>query len=717
MVYQDSSRPLRLQTPLGKDAIQLIRFSGVEEISQIFQFDLDLISKQTAINPVDIIGKNITFSIAVDADNQRYFNGFVQRFIGGDQDPEGARSYSARVVPWLWFLTQRSDCRIFQNMTVVQVIEEVFQNLGFNDFETSQLEGEHPEREYWVQYRESDFNFVSRLMEEEGIFYFFRHEEGKHTLVLADSRAGYDQCTEYEVDCPLHQQTREGDKPHIHHWQHHYEYRSGGWEHTDYNFTTPGLDFRSGENTLMKFETVEQYQRYEYPGKFADKGFGKSLSRLRMEEIESDHDVVAGGSGCRTFSAGHRFQVGKHRTEAEKEKEYVLRRVLHTAGGGSYQVGGTGDEFEYSNSFECFPSQQTFRPARNTAKPVIYGCQTAVVTGPAGEEIYVDEYGRVKVQFHWDRLGRKDENTTLWIRCKQSIAGNQWGFMAIPRIGQEVVVEFLEGDPDRPLITGCVYNAAQMPHYKLPDEKAKTYIKTNSTKGGDGHNELMFDDLADNERIYIHAQKNMDVRVLNDSKELVLNDRHLIVGQQANGQKSGNQIELVYGNKHQSVKGSQDSVVEGNVKLHIGGDSSGGDWDITVDGDQKAKVGGDANLDVSGDHAQKVGGKVSTSAGGAYHLKAGSELALDAGQEVHIKAGMKLIIEAGAQLSLKAAGSFIDIGPAGVAIQGTMVNINSGGSAGSGGGCSPSDPAEPTAASPDQPAEAHTSTTGMKSSS
>ncbi len=719
MAFKQSTRSINIQTPLGEDAVQLTDFVGEEELSRLFSFQLNLISTNPGIQGTDLVGKNVTFSLDYDDEGTRFFNGFVKRFSAGDEDPDGKRGYQIVVVPWLWFLTQTSDCRIFQEMTVVQVIEKVFGDLGFSDFDTSKVKGSHPKREYWVQYRETDFNFVSRLMESEGIFYYFKHEDGKHTLMMSDSTGGYLTCKEATVDYPKDELDSGSVKAHLRSWEHAFEFNSGAWAHTDYNFKTPSTSLMSNEKTLMKFDKVSKYELYDYPGEYEKKDEGKSFSRVRMEEIEGDHDIASGTSDCKSFTPGGRFKIGKHRVKAEEGKEYVIHRIRHEAREGSYQTGNVGGR-EYFNNFECFPSATSFRPSRITPKPLVGGIQTAVVTGPPGEEIYPDEYGRVKVQFHWDREGKKDQNTTLWIRCKQSIAGNKFGFMAIPRIGQEVVVEFLEGDPDRPLITGCVYNAEQMPHYKLPDEKTKTYIKTNSTKGGEGHNELMFEDKAKEERVYIHAQKNMDVRVLNDSKERIFGNRHQIIGWEKDGKKGGDQREMVYEDKHLNIKRHQFEHIEGNLQLTIGkGEAEeGGNLDLIIEKQKSEMVEGDSQLIIKGKHSQKIDGGLSSTVGGNCHTKVGGNIAQEAGStgEIHLKAGMKIIIEAGMQLSLVGPGGFIDIGPSGVTIQGIMVNINSGGSAGSGSGCSPEAPKEPIQAAPAQPEIAHNSTSGAKSS-
>jgi type VI secretion system secreted protein VgrG len=405
--------------------------------------------------------------------------------------------------------------------------------------------------------------------------------------------------------------------------------------------------------------------------------------------------------------------------------------------------------------FTAIESKTQYRSPRVTRKPVVQGPQTAIVVGKAGEEIWTEEHGRVKVQFHWDREGKKDENSSIWMRCMQSSAGKQWGTVFIPRIGQEVVVDFLEGDPDRPLVTGLVYNDEQMPHYTLPAEKTKSYIKTNSTKGGDGFNELRFEDKKDQEQIFVHAQRNMDQRVLNDSMERVISNRHLIVGNDED-EKTGDQNEMVYQDKNLNVKRNHTEHIEGNMQLMVGnGDADDpGKLDMVVEkrmtewigeegydfhlegnrkeqidksaslaigGDQMQAVGGNKHSQVTGSHNQKVDGSNSLDVGMSHEQKVGIKHAVDAGQEIHLKAGMKVIIEAGVQISLVGPGGFVDIGPAGVTIQGIMVKINSGGAAGSGSGASPEAPADPAKpedavhATPTQPTEADDSKTGQKS--
>jgi hypothetical protein len=401
--------------------------------------------------------------------------------------------------------------------------------------------------------------------------------------------------------------------------------------------------------------------------------------------------------------------------KGEEGKSYVITGIVHWAVEPATYEGGGGVTGDYSNSFTCIPDSVTFRPARITRKPIIRGSQTAVVTGPKDEEIWPDKYGRVKVQFFWDREGKCDEKSSCWIRCMQVSAGKKWGAMFIPRIGHEVIVRYLEGDPDKPIVTGVLYNAGQMPHYHPPDEKTKSYIKTNSTLGGEGFNEIRFDDKKDKEQIFIHGQRNMDVRVLNDSFERIVGNRHQIIGAEKDGKKSGDQREMIYQDKHLNIKRHQIEHIEGNMELMVGHGKAenGGNQDVVIEKTKKELVEGNSHLHVKKARSEAVGSQ-SLSTGGLQEKVTGNH-ALEAGQEIHYKAGTVLIMEAGSQLTLKGPGGFVDIGASGIAVQGTSVLINCGGSAGSGTACKPGGAEDAVPADPKEPTVADDAKPGQKS--
>jgi type VI secretion system secreted protein VgrG len=715
---KQEKRVLTLSTPsLGDDVLLLTSFTGHEEISRLFRFQLEMTSHEPDVKALAIVGKPVTFTVELTGGEKRFFNGFVSQFVAGDEG-DGRRNYRAEVVPWLWFLTKTADCRVFQKMSLPEILEKIFTEYGFTQYKL-QLKDSHPKWEYCVQYRETDFNFVARLMEHEGIFYFFQHAAAAHTMIIADHKGAYVDCTEQEVNY-LKTEGSAQIKDHLTSWEHSYEFRTGKVTQTDYNFETPDKSLMTNTDTLVDLPDAKKYELYDYPAEYEKKDEGQQDTKVRMEEEEAGYDVVHASGRCKSFTPGGKFKVKEHRSQTEAGKSYVITAIHHRAVEvGGYETGSAGAVEDYSNTFTAIPDKVNFRPTRITPKPVIQGAQTAVVTGPKGEEIWPDKYGRVLVQFHWDREGKRHQDgkqTSCWIRCAQSSAGRGWGSMFIPRIGQEVVVTFLEGDPDQPLITGVVYNADQMPPYTLPAEKTKSYVKTNSSLGGEGFNEIRIDDLKDKEQIFIHAQKNLDTRVRNDSMERVIGNRHLIVGFEKDGKKGGDQREMVYQDKHTKVHRNQIEHIGGDMQLLIGGvDDGQGNQDIIIKANRTEQVGADQQLEVKGNRLEKIGGDQSLTIGQNLQEKVGMKHGLEAGQEIHLKAGMKVIIEAGMQLSLVGPGGFVDIGPAGVSIQGIMVKINSGGSAGSGSGAKPKEPKPPKEAKPSEPKRADKSQTGKKS--
>jgi len=647
---------MELSTPLGKDVLLPQELNGREGISQLFCFQLHLLSENKSIKYEDIIGKNVTITLKHSDGKKRYINGHVSRFVQGRADDRFTH-YEMEVVPALWFLTRTGDCRIFQNKSVPDIIKEVLQQKGVQ--QKASLTGSYQPREYCVQYRESDFTFVSRLMEQYGIFYFFEHENGKHTMVLADASTAHKACP--ELSKVRYVGTVEEGKQwedSVTGWQATQEMRTGKYSLTDYDFEAPTTNLLVGVPSTVKGSETK-YETYDYPGEYTKKDQGDKIAKVRMEEQEASHLVIRGDGFCRTFTSGFTFDLSEHYRKDANET-YVLVEVHHDASAGdSYGTGGqflrktkkrlqgeeeTETKEAYSNRFTCIPKKIPYRPARVTPLPSINGPQPALVVGPSGNEIWVDKYGRIKVQFYWDRQGKKDENSSCWIRVSQPWAGAQWGAMWIPRIGQEVLVEFFEGDPDQPIITGRVYNAQQMPPYTLPDHHTRSTFKSRSSKGGgsSNYNELRFEDLKGKEQVYLHAEKNMDVRVKEESREFVGQSRHMIVKKDLK--------ELIEGAAHQEVKM-----------------------------DQREKVGMDLSTDVKMNRYDKTG----------------MNWAHDAKMQIHIKAGMQVIIEAGAQISLKCGGSFVDLNPGMVSIKGAMVLINSGGAAGSGSGSKPEAPAKP----------------------
>ena len=652
MPYTQDDKLISIDTPLGEDVLLLTGLSGEEGISRTFSFELSLLSENHAIPFDAIIGKNVTVTINLPDGNKRYLNGTVSSFSqgrGGGEEGADTRftSYRATMVPWFWVLTRSSDSRIFQNLSVGEIVEKVFKDQGLTDYRLD-LQGNYEKKEFCVQYRETDHNFVSRLLEEEGIFYYFEHQQGKHKMVLADTPDAHKHCPgQKAVSCQLSLQAVR-DQDVITAFELTQQIGASRYSLNDFNFATPNTSLNV-EVQGMDALKIGNRQIYDYPGNFRNRSAGETMARIRMEGDEAHCIRIRGTSDCRFFASGFRFTLKEHSRADLNDKDYLLVTVTHNA------TEGYGDDAgaRYENSFECLPHSVPYRPPRLTPRPAVQGMQTAIVVGPPGEEIHTDEHGRVKVQFHWDREGKKNDNSSCWIRVSQLCAANGWGTLHIPRIGQEVVVDFLEGDPDRPIVTGQLYNGVNLPPYPLPAHKTRSTLKSNSSPDGGGFNEIRFEDRKGEEQLFIHAQRQQDNRVNGSALEWVGEDRHLIVGR--------DQYEKVSGDQH-----------------------------LTVTGDRNEKVDGTVSLTVSEDMQQKVGAK---------H-------ALDAGEEIHLRAGTRLIIESGREISLKVGGNFINIAPAGVSIVGTMILINSGGSAGSGSGASPEAPRIPKEVERANPGEA-----------
>lgn len=645
-------RPFRVKTSLGDDALLLDSFVGVERVSDPFRFVLRLLSPDPNVDMQSLLTKPAVLTFQLAGDAERHIHGNICRMKLLEVGADAMAAYEAEVVPWFWFLTLFSDCRIFQNMAVPDIVEKVFKDRGFTDFRAN-LQGTYNPREFCVQYRETDFNFVSRLLEEEGIFYYFEHTEDKHTMVLADDVSAFAACPNQPNDASVQFAPTTGgrlDNDVVFTLEAEYRVQTGTASHTDYDFTKPNASL------FATLAGTQKGEAYDYPGKYATKDDGDHYARIRLEELEVGISTVRGASNCMGFESGYKFTLTNHYRDAAN-MDYTLLMVEHRARNTSYSAGQV-DPFEYKNRFEAIPNSVPFRPARRARKPVIDGTQTAVVVGKSGEEIWTDQYGRVVVQFFWDRQGTSNENSSCWIRVAQGWAGKQWGYICIPRIGQEVIVSFLEGDPDRPIITGSVYNAVQMPPYTLPDNQTQSTWKSMSSKGGGGFNELRFEDKKGSEQIFIHGEKDMDMRIKNDRREWIGEDRHLVVV------------------RDKLEKTGRDSHLD-LTRDHI--EKIGRDHHLTISGKEAISITGSHSLAVTGDVIEQFSGNHSSQVTQNLYLKA-----------------MQVVIEGMTGLTINVGGSFVTINSGGVFISGPMVMINSGGSALSGSPGSLVSPLSPT---------------------
>jgi type VI secretion system secreted protein VgrG len=508
-----------------KDELVLEALSGIEEMSRPYEFQLRLLSTKLNIDMKDLLRKQATVTLQLAGDSQkRYFNGSFASFRQKEQVAEDLVIYEAVLVPSIWFLSLDQDCRIFQNQSVPDIVESVLKGSGISDFNMKTTKSYSP-REYCVQYRESNLNFISRLLEEEGIFYYFVHEESKHTIVFDDHSQSLEPCPyQAKAACGF---TGEALSPEdlIWNFDRVEQVHTGKVTLKDYDFEKP----RTSLETTVSGSGKDKEEVYNYPGSYVERSEGDRYARLRLEEREARQFIAEGASRCRAFRPGYNFKLQNHYRK-DTNGDYVLIFVSHEVLDTSYRS-SQHPAHQYQNSFRVIPKATPYRPPLRTVKPVVQGSQTAVVVGPSGDEIWVDKYSRVKVQFHWDRLGKKDENSSCWIRVAQTWAGKSWGWVTIPRMGQEVLVDFLEGDPDRPIITGRVYNADQMPPYTLPDNQTQSGIKSRSSKqgGSSNYNEIRLEDLKGSEMITIHAEKDMETEVEHDDSQKVQNDRTIKV--------------------------------------------------------------------------------------------------------------------------------------------------------------------------------------------
>jgi type VI secretion system secreted protein VgrG len=682
-VTQDN-RLLAVDTSLGKDVLLLQSFSGEEHLSRLFQYELVVLSERETIAPADLVGKKIGWTVSHVDKEPRHFHGILRRLTAGARDARGQRTYRLEVVPWFWFLTRTSNCRIFQAKTTPQIIETVFKEVGFSDFQLK-LRGTYSAWEYCVQYRETAFNFVSRLMEHEGIFYYFLHEAGKHTLVLADSLAVFQEVPE----SPVRYNPGTLTANHVATWDHQYEYRSGKWTHTDYNFETPSLGLVTSATTLLALPDLNKFELFDYPGIYGVKGHGESIGKIRMEEAEAPFDVAYGSSSCCTFTPGGKFKLEDHAVGAENG-EYALTSVRHEAVDTSY--GGSAGGSKYQNQFSCMPAKVVYRPPRATAKPIVHGLQTAVVVGPSGEEIYVDKYGRVKVQFFWDRLGKKDENSSCWVRVAEQWAGKNWGFVAHPRIGQEVVVEFLEGDPDRPLITGRVYNAEQMPPYDLPAEMTQSGIKSRSSKSGsaDNYNEIRFEDKKGSELITIHAEKDQSIEVEHDESHWVGHDRSKTIDRDETTHVKRDRTETVDrnesitigNNRTEEVKKDESITIDNNRTEEVKKDESitignnrteevKKDESITIGQSRTTSIGKNEQVTISENRQEQVGKNETVSVNENRQVSIGKNDQLNVGKILLIAAGDEITLQTGSASIIMKSNGDIQIKGSNITVSGS----------------------------------------------
>jgi len=589
-------RKITVSTALG-DKLLFAQMEGFDEISQCFRYEAGLVSKDIDIKPEDILGTPVTIAVRTDS-AKRFFHGIVAEFAFHEYREDYAH-YRVVLRPWLWFLGNRSDNRIFQKKSVIEIVEEVFKPHAHVKVE-KRLKASYPPREYCVQYRESDLDFVQRLMEHEGIFYHFDHADGEHTLVLSDANASVKDAEGFgTVKFRGEIGGVSGQDDLITDFLPRASVRSGAYVHTDYDFKKPATDLMT-KSDAPKSHDAAKGELYHYPGDYIEVGAGEPLAAIRLEEAQAPHVRVDAAGTVRGLWSGVSFKLEEFDREADNVK-YLVLRSDYEMWDDQYRAGMQRPGEGFGVRLKLQPLSLTFRPERRTPRPLMSGPQTAVVVGPSGEEIFTDEYSRVKVQFHWDRLGGKDENSSCFVRVSSVWAGSGWGFIQIPRIGQEVIVDFLEGNPDAPIITGRVYNAAQMPPYGLPANATQSGWKSNSSPGGGGWNEMRFEDKKGSEEVYFQAEKDHNELVKNNETRTIGNDFAEDVGHDAKQDIGHDRTETVGNDKSVTVGHDQTTSIGNNDTESVGVDRS-----LTVGSNETISIGSNSTETIGMNHTQTV---------------------------------------------------------------------------------------------------------------
>ena len=677
MSLTQQNRDIEIITPLGTDVLLLRDMTISEELGRLFTINVELASTEN-IKFEDLLGQNVSIRLTLPA-GKRFFNGFVSSVSQAGDEGHYAR-YHATIRPWLWFLTRTSDCRIFQNKTVPEIIKEVCNDLGFTDIK-DKLSASYRTWEYCVQYRETDFNFLSRLMEQEGIYYFFTHEEGKHTLNLADGSSSHEVISGYsEIPFYPPDNVAVREEECISGWFLSKNIQPGAYVLNDYDFVRPKADLKVDSN-IDREHSESEHEIFDYPGEYVENSDGDNYVRTRIEELHTQYEQAQGEGIVRGLLYGGLFKLTEYPRD-DQNREYLVASVNHSIHSDDFEAGGDGGGTAYSNSFTVVDSGTPYRPARITPKPIVQGPQTAVVVGPGGDEIYTNEHGQVKLQFHWDRYGESDENSSCWVRVSQLWAGKTWGGIHIPRIGQEVIVEFLEGDPDRPIVTGRVYNGDQTPPYDLPANKTQSGIKSRSSKEGSGanFNEFRFEDKKGEEEVYVHAEKNQNNIVENDETTFVGHDRTEDVGNDETISIGNDRTETVGNNEDITIGVNRTEKVGSNETINIGSNRSvtigsnktetiainkaetigaakeltiGAVYQVTVGAAMNETVGASKTQQVAQTKSTTVGGNVTETFGANQKVSVSKDLSEDIGKNQTINVGKNLVIDVGDQIVIK----------------------------------------------------------------
>jgi type VI secretion system secreted protein VgrG len=697
--------PFSLTTPLPEADLRFDSMQHSAGVSMLEETQLFLLSEKSDIAPEKLLGQAVDVVLTLRDGEKRHICGYVTRF-GLGRHQGRYFGYLAEVRPWLWFLTRTSDCRIFQEMTAPDIIKKVFADYGDVAVHEFKLNRTYRKRDYTVQYRETDFNFVARLMEDEGIYWYFEHEAGEHKLVVVDSTSALSAAPHAET-LPYYANVGQAspDVDIVTEWNFAREVRPGKVALRSYWFEAPSTSLEVTKAEKRSHDQAE-YELYDYQGDYFKKPDGEQIAAVRMDEAQARHEQLSGHTNAYGLANGRLFTLMEHPRD-DQNAEYFVVQTQITASINRLESGT--DAGEYSCRFTAIPSSQAYRPPRRTPKPFVQGPQSAVVTGPAGEEIFTDKYGRVKAQFHWDRYGKKNETSSCWMRVSHPWAGKSFGAIHIPRIGQEVIVDFLEGDPDQPLITGRVYNAEQMPPWDLPANATQSGILTRSSKGGayGNANALRFEDKKGSEQVWLHAEKNQDIEVENDETHWVGHDRTKTIDHDETEHVKHDRKKTIDNDETVHVHHDRTETVDNNEKISIGvnrtedvgnnesisiganrTESVGKDESVSIGKNRKMDVGEDESLSVGKNRTHSVEKNETITIGENWTVTVGKDASLDVqglrktkiAKDDSLHVGKKLSIEAGDEIVLKTGDASITMKKDGtITIKGKDITLDASG--------------------------------------
>jgi type VI secretion system secreted protein VgrG len=644
--FTQDNRPISISTDLGKDKLLLTHFTYEEQFNQCFSINAFVQSEDMTLSLDSLIGTQASISmITGQGGRRRYFHGVIDEVTQTGRVP-GLADYTLTLVPWFALLRRTSDAKIFQHKSVPDIVKEVLESNSCPQAEFKIMEGDYPKLEFCVQYLEDSHSFVCRLLERAGIAWYFRHEENRHTLVLTDSVVRHTSADGYEA-IPYRETSEQGDVTEcIHGWEYRGSERTGIWAHTDFDFTNPHVvasQVPGGVLAAKKLEKLPhtahgQRKWFDYPGGYTDTERGTALATVRLEALQAFHRMGSGHATAMGLTMGALFKLEEH-PRKDQNREYLITRVDIDYDAGAFssdQAEGTG----FKCTFDALDTKIPFRPALSIDPPRIHGPQTAIVTGPTGgqikneEEIYTDEYGRVKVHFHWDRHLDYDHNSSCWVRVAQVWAGQGWGGMHIPRIGQEVIVEFLNGDPDYPIITGRVYNKQAMPPYRLPDKRNVSGLRSKTNPGGAApvnFNEIYMDDTKGEELLHIQAEKDRSILVKHDNEEDVGNDETITIGHDRTKHVKANETTNVDGNRTEEVGKNETITIQANRTEEVKKNE-----DITIGENRTEQVGKNEEVQIGKNRTHQIKE--------VDKLEVGKKLLVDVGDEIVIRTGKASII-------------------------------------------------------------------------